>query len=143
MSNMILLDVDGISKREVILNMSQELLKAGKISDQTVFVESVLEREAEITTGFGNGVAIPHGKSDTVLESSFIFGKLRNKVEWESLDDEPVDLVFLLSIRNDGGDQQHLRMLSRIAMAIMEEEFTDYLRKEKEVEKIQKILDKI
>lgn len=143
MHNRIILDVSGTNKEEIISKMSELLLSEGIIQNKENFVKAALLRESEITTGFGNGVAIPHGKSETVLESSFIFAKLKNPIDWESIDQKPVDLVFLLAIEDKEGNEGHLRTLSRIAMAIMEDELIEALRNSKNKDEIVELLNKI
>lgn len=143
MKNLIMLDIDCQSKIDVIKIMSQELYQRGKIRDLNIFIEAVIEREKEITTGFGNGIAIPHGKSDSVIETCFVLGKLKNKVDWEAVDNNFVDLVFLLAIPSKDGNESHLRLLSKIAVSIMEEDFVNRLRLADSVEEIDEILNEI
>lgn len=140
MENLIMLDVEGNTKFEVIEHLAKRLYKENKIKDLTVYLEAVKEREAEITTGFGYGVAIPHGKSDTVNESCFVLAKLKNQVDWDSMDKKPVDLVFLLAIPTAEAGTTHLRLLSDIAVSIMEEDFVENLRNAKSVEETDMIL---
>lgn len=143
MENIVVLDVEGTTKEEVIENMAKELSNRGKINDLDLYIQAVKERETEITTGFGNGIAIPHGKTDAVKESGFAFGKLKNKVDWNSLDGQPVDMIFLLAIPNSEAGTTHLRLLSKIACAIMEEDFVSELRNSESVEKINEIISTI
>ncbi|MEG0360214.1 MAG: fructose PTS transporter subunit IIA [Longicatena sp.] len=143
MKNMIALNVEGITKESVIENLGKELFLHGKLNDLDTYIEAVKEREKEITTGFGGGIAIPHGKSDAVKESCFIFGKLKNKVEWKSMDQKPVDMVFQLAIPMEEAGTTHLRLLSKIAVAVMEEKFVEKLRKASSIEEIDAIINTI
>lgn len=140
MENLIMLDVEGDTKFQVVEHLAKRLYKENKLKDLEIYLEAVKEREAEITTGFGYGVAIPHGKSDTVKESCFILGKLKKPVDWNSMDNKPVDLVFLLAIPIAEAGTTHLRLLSDIAVSIMEEDFVESLRKAKTIEEINIIL---
>lgn len=143
MKNMIALNVEGNTKEEVIKNLSKELMTKGMLKNLDMYIEAVLDREKEITTGFGNGIAIPHGKSNAVKESCFIFAKLKNKVDWNSMDEKEVDMVFLLAIPCEEAGTTHLRLLSKIAVAIMEESFVEALRDENCIEKIDEIIGTI
>lgn len=143
MKNMIVLDVEGHTKEEVIVNLAQKLNEYGKLNDVKKYIEAVNMREAEITTGFGNGIAIPHGKTDAVKESCFIFGKLKNEVDWNSMDHKPVDMVFQLAIPESEAGTTHLRLLSKIAVSIMEEDFVSQLRNSQSIEKINSIIQTI
>lgn len=143
MENLIVLNVDGNTKEEVVKNLADELNKHGKLNNLSDYIQAVYERETEITTGFGNGVAIPHGKTDAVKESSFVFGKLKNEIDWNSLDKKPVNLVFLLAIPNKEAGTTHLRLLSQIAMRIMDEDFVEDLREAKTETEINSLLNTI
>lgn len=143
MENMIVLDVEGDTKEEVVANMAKELQRKGKLNDMDQYLKAVKEREQEITTGFGNGIAIPHGKSDAVNESSFVFGKLRKEIDWKSMDHKPVDMVFLLAIPEQEAGTIHIRLLSKIAVSIMEEDFVQKLRDSQSEEEINAIIQTI
>ena len=143
MENLIILDVDGNTKEDVIKCLAQELSYKGKLNDLNEYIESVKNREKEYTTGFGNGIAIPHGKSNAVKESCFVFGKLKNKVNWNSLDKKPVDLVFLLAIPTSEEGSTHIRLLSKIAVALMEEDFVSALRNANTIETINDVIKTI
>lgn len=143
MENMIVLNVDGTTKESIIENLAKALSTYGKLKDVDTYIKAVKEREKEITTGFGGGIAIPHGKSDAVRESCFMFAKLKNKVDWKSMDQQPVDMVFLLAIPNQEAGTTHLRLLSKIAVAIMEPNFVEDLRNADTIEEINTIINTI
>lgn len=88
------------------------------------YVEDVKAREAMSTTGIGDGVAIPHAKSSWVKVPTVIVGKSSQGIEWEALDDEPVNLVFLIVVPKDGGDE-HLKILQVLAVSLMDDEFKE------------------
>ena len=69
-----------------------------RIADQKLVVQAVLLREEEGTTGFGQGIAIPHGKSADVLEPTLLVGRLASPVDWQAMDDAPVDTLFLILV---------------------------------------------
>lgn len=88
------------------------------------YVEDVKARESLSTTGIGDGVAIPHAKSSWVKEPTVVVGKSSSGIEWESLDDEPVNLVFLIAVPEDGGNE-HLKILQVLAVSLMDDEFKE------------------
>lgn len=143
MESIILLDVDKKTKSDVIEYVATKLHEHGKICDLKKYIEAVKERELEITTGFGNGIAIPHGKTDAVSESCFAFAKLNSPVDWNSMDGKPVDMLFLLAIPEKEAGTTHLRLLSKIAMAIMDEDFILKLKEANTEEELQTIFETI
>lgn len=90
-------------------------------------VDAALAREAQSTTAVGHGVAIPHARSAAVGVPTLVFGRLQAPVEWDAPDGEPVDLVFLIAVPEDAG-KQHLRVLAKLARALMKDEFRESLR---------------
>ncbi|MEG0592466.1 MAG: fructose PTS transporter subunit IIA [Coprobacillus sp.] len=143
MKNIIVLNVEGNTKEEVIENMAKDLYKTDNIENLDLYIKAVKDRESEITTGFGNGIAIPHGKTNAVKESCFAFGRLNNKIDWNSMDNQPVDMVFLLAIPDSEAGTTHLRLLSKIAVSIMEEDFVSELRNSESIAKIKEIISTI
>lgn len=114
--DIISLDVKGTTKDEVLHELAQLLLDGGYISDIDQFVKDIYVRESMGITGAGNHVAIPHGKSGAVLQNTIAIGRSNHMVEWESYDDEPVNLFFLFCVSNDKGfEQTHLRLLAQLA----------------------------
>lgn len=122
------LDISLNSKNEVIHYMSNLLANKGKIKSAPLFEQAVLARENHSTTGVGNGIAIPHGRSEVVNQPSIAIVKLKEALDWQSLDEKPVNLVFMLAVPEEGG-QIHLRMLSELAMKLMDEQLIQGLKK--------------
>lgn len=85
------------SKDEVIRSVGQMMAEAGIVNDKEKYIEAVFKRETECATGIGMGVAIPHCKSDAVNDAAFALIKLKNPIEWGSLDGEPVKFVIQLA----------------------------------------------
>ena len=98
-----------------------------RIADQKLVVQAVLLREEEGTTGFGQGIAIPHGKSADVLEPTLLVGRLASPVDWQAMDDAPVDTLFLILVP-ETSHQEHLQLLAKLARKLMHEEFVATLR---------------
>ena len=110
------------------LDMAVDLMvKSEKISDREAYRKQVYLREEESTTGIGEGIAIPHGKCDAVKKPGLAAMVIKNGVEFEALDDEPVTLLFLIAAPNTE-DNIHLDVLSKLSVMLMDEEFTESLR---------------
>ena len=124
------------------LDMAVDLMvKSEKISDREAYRKQVYLREEESTTGIGEGIAIPHGKCDAVKKPGLAAMVIKNGVEFEALDDEPVTLLFLIAAPNTE-DNIHLGVLSKLSVMLMDEEFTESLRNASSVDEFMDIIDK-
>ena len=124
------------------LDMAVDLMvKSEKISDREAYRKQVYLREEESTTGIGEGIAIPHGKCDAVKKPGLAAMVIKNGVEFEALDDEPVTLLFLIAAPNTE-DNIHLDVLSKLSVMLMDEEFTASLRNASSVDEFLEIIDK-
>lgn len=128
----IVIDLEATSKEMVVELLADELDKKGILSNRKAYIHSVLEREKHATTGIGNGIAIPHGKSEVVTEAAIAFAKLKTPVEWQALDDQPVSIVIMLAIPDSEKGNTHIRLLSEIAMKLMDDDFVKALKEENE-----------
>lgn len=138
--NSISLNAAPADKKET-LDLAVELMaKSGKLSDVEKYREQVYVREEESTTGIGEGIAIPHGKCDAVKAPGLAAMVIKNGVEYESLDGEPVTLLFLIAAPNTK-DNVHLDVLSKLSVMLMDENFTTSLRNAKSVEEFLQIID--
>nr|WP_288452227.1 PTS sugar transporter subunit IIA [uncultured Anaerostipes sp.] len=122
------LEMKASNKDEVLYQLSSMLYKKKNIKNLDKFLEAVYERESIGETGLG-GIAIPHGLTEQVINASVAIGKVEKPIEWESLDDQPVSLIFLLAAPT--GDQQkiHLQNLSQLASVVAHKEHVDALMK--------------
>lgn len=138
--NSISLNASPADKKET-LDLAVELMaKSGKLSDVEKYREQVYAREEESTTGIGEGIAIPHGKCDAVKAPGLAAMVIKNGVEYESLDGEPVTLLFLIAAPNTK-DNVHLDVLSKLSVMLMDENFTTSLRNAKSVDEFLQIID--
>lgn len=138
--NSISLNAAPADKKET-LDLAVELMaKSGKLSDVEKYCEQVYAREEESTTGIGEGIAIPHGKCDAVKAPGLAAMVIKNGVEYESLDGEPVTLLFLIAAPNTK-DNVHLDVLSKLSVMLMDENFTTSLRNAKSVDEFLQIID--
>ena len=119
-------DLKSQTKKEVIDELIDILVANGKVNDKDAFREAVLKREEEFSTGIGMSIAIPHGKSDSVNEASIVFGRSDAGIDYESMDDLPAHLFFLIAVPMESSDL-HLRALSEISRNLMHKEIRDQL----------------
>ena len=115
------------TKDEAILELSKMLYEGNKINDLDQFVKDVYVREAIGETGMGNHIAIPHGHSEAAIHAGVAVGKVANPLEWESLDDEPVKLIFLIAAPKKKAEISHIGMLSQLASVLAYEDFQNQL----------------
>lgn len=118
---------EAANKDEVLKGVGKMMYDAGKVTDLQKYIDGLYQREEEFATGMGNGVAIPHCKSDCVKDAAFTLVKLKKPVEWGSLDDQPVDYVIMLAAP-DSSDNVHLKMLSQVAANLMDDDFREGLK---------------
>ena len=135
------LDAVPKSKKEALDMIVELMVRSGKINDAEGYRKLVYAREEESTTGIGEGIAIPHGKGDAVDRPGLAAMVVRDGVDFESLDDEPATLLFLIAAPNTK-DNVHLDVLSKLSMMLMDENFTASLRNAESPEKFLEIIDK-
>ena len=116
------------------------MAKSGKINDIEAYRKLVFDREEESTTGVGEGIAIPHGKGACVKKPGLAAMVIKNGVDFESLDDEPVNILFLIAAP-DTKDNVHLDVLSKLSMMLMDEDFRNNLINAKNVDEFIKLID--
>jgi PTS system fructose-specific IIA component len=132
----VLLSLDVQDKEECIDKLAEKMLENGFLSDKQSYIEAVLTREKSGTTGVGFGVSIPHGKSRGVVKPGLAFAHLNSPVDWNSFDNKPVELVFLIAVPEENAGNEHLKILTTIARKIMHEDFRDQLSKARSYEEI-------
>lgn len=137
----ILLDAAPKTKKESLDQIVELMGKSGKIRDLEAYRKQVYLREEESTTGIGEGIAIPHGKCDAVERPGLAAMVIKDGVDFDSLDGEPVTLMFLIAAPNTE-DNVHLDVLSKLSVLMMDEEFSLSLRQAKSVEEFLSIIDK-
>ena len=136
----ILLDASPKSKSEALDQIVDLMVKSEKINDKEAYRKQVYAREEESTTGIGEGIAIPHGKCDAVTKPGLAAMVVKDGVDFDSLDGEPVSLMFLIAAPNTE-DNIHLDVLSKLSVLLMNEEFTESLRNAKTVEEFMNIIN--
>ena len=127
-------------KKEVLDKMVDLMEKSGKINDVETYRKGVYAREEEGTTGIGEGIAIPHCKSDAVTKPGLAAMVVPNGVDFDALDGEKVSLIFLIAAPNTE-DNVHLDVLSKLSVLLMDEKFTGDLRSAKTVDEFLRVID--
>ena len=135
------LDAAPKSKSEA-LDLAVDLMaESGKIKDKEAYKKLVYAREEESTTGVGEGIAIPHGKGDCVDKPGLAAMVIKDGVDFEALDEEPVNILFLIAAP-DTEDNVHLDVLSKLSMMLMDEDFRNSLINAKDVDEFIDIVDR-
>jgi fructose-specific PTS system IIA-like component len=120
---LIRLDSDSLSKEEVIREAIDAFYAAGRTEDPQQVEEAVWAREEVYSTGVGFGFAIPHCKTDALATNSIGVVRLRQAIEWWSVDGQPVQMVILMAIRESDKNDAHMRVLAQLARKLMHEDF--------------------
>lgn len=117
-SELIKLNMEATTKEEVLEELTELLFKAKAISSKEDFLKDVYYRESIGTTGIGNGIAIPHGKSKFVNKTSIVIGKTKADIEWESLDEKPVRFIVLFAVTEEDKTTTHIKLLAQVASTL-------------------------
>ena len=125
----VLVDIEGTTKEEVLKALCNQLFNPGYITDVDDFYTDVLAREEEGLTGLGKGIAIPHGKSESVINTTIAIGKTKQPIEWGSLDDKPVEVILLFAVKNSDATTTHIKLLQKVAIMLADDEFLVALQK--------------
>ena len=137
--NFIDLNLDVPDKATAINKLSGMLCGSGKVSDQNHFVSAVLEREKLGSTAIGAGIAIPHARANTVNEVSIAFARAAHGIDFNSVDGDPVNLIFLLAAPVESGSL-YLNLLARISRLLRYQDLIDDLKKATTKEEVIKII---
>lgn len=125
--DLMLLDLQATSKEAAIDEMISRLVSKNVVSDFDTFKKGIMAREAQTSTGLGDGIAMPHSKNAAVREASVLFAKSNNGVDFESLDGQPTDLFFMIAAP-DGANDTHLAALAQLSQYLLKDGFADKLR---------------
>lgn len=123
---LIVAGLEGRSKDDIINALVNVAGTSPKVIDREKMRTAIFEREKKMSTGVGNGFAIPHCKTDAVTEIVAAFGITRDPIDYQALDEQPVRLVFLL-VGRDNLVGPHIKLLSRISRLMHKEEFRNRL----------------
>lgn len=137
----IILDLKSEKKEDILEELIEKLYTANRLNDKEEFKKEILKREAEGTTGIGDGIAIPHAKTKAVNIPSIVFGRAKEGVDFDSLDGEPTNLFFMIAA-SEGADKDHLETLSKLATFLMDKDFSKNLLNANSKDEIIEIIDK-
>ncbi len=138
--DVMLLDLQATSKEAVIDEMIASLVDKGYVTDFDVFKTGIMNREAQTTTGLGDGIAMPHAKNAAVKEATVLFAKSNNGVDYASLDGQPTDLFFMIAAP-EGANDTHLAALAELSKYLMKAGFADRLRGVSSPEEVISVFD--
>ena len=122
-----LLDLQATTKEAAIDEMINSLVDNGVVTDFDVFKSGIMAREAQTSTGLGDGIAMPHSKNAAVKEATVLFAKSNKGVDYESFDGQPTDLFFMIAVP-EGANDIHLAALAELSKYLMQDGFADRLR---------------
>lgn len=137
-SEFIISDLKGESKEEIINELIDLFKNDPRVEDIEKVRYAVLDREKVMSTGVGKGFAIPHGKTNAVKEIVGAFGKIKDGIDYEALDGNPVNLVFLL-VGKDNLISTHIKLLSRISRLMNKDDFRHRLKEASSADEIVKL----
>ncbi|HEM4266404.1 TPA: PTS sugar transporter subunit IIA [Streptococcus suis] len=138
--DVMLLDLQATSKEAVIDEMITSLVDKGYVTDFDVFKTGIMNREAQTTTGLGDGIAMPHAKNAAVKEATVLFAKSNKGVDYASLDGQPTDLFFMIAAP-EGANDTHLAALAELSKYLMKPGFADRLRAATNPEEVIAVFD--
>ncbi|HFI0827854.1 TPA: fructose-specific PTS transporter subunit EIIC [Streptococcus suis] len=138
--DVMLLDLQATSKEAVIDEMITSLVDKGCVTDFEVFKTGILNREAQTTTGLGDGIAMPHAKNAAVKVATVLFAKSNKGVDYASLDGQPTDLFFMIAAP-EGANDTHLAALAELSKYLMKPGFADKLRSVSSPEEVIAVFD--
>jgi fructose-specific phosphotransferase system IIA component len=134
------LELTSKTKEDVIIEMVKVLDENDRLIDKAKYLQAVIDREKEFSTGIGMGIAIPHGKSSGVKEPALLFGRSIEGIDYQSMDDEPAHLFFLIAVPEESSNE-HLKIISQISRKLMHKELRDKLMKASSPEEVITLLE--
>lgn len=123
----IFIPLTSTDKNSIIADMIDGLVASGSVSNKEAYMDAVLTRESTGSTGIGFSVAIPHGKSSGVAAPGLAFAKLSTPTDWQSLDGEPVKVVFMIAVPEAAEGNEHLKILIALSRKLIDSEFREKL----------------
>lgn len=137
--DLVILDMKANEKNLAIKELAD--LLQDRVSNQQIYLQAVMKREEEFTTGIGMGIAIPHGRSNSVKKSSLCFGRSKKGINYNSTDGQPVHLLFLIAVPESSHDE-HLKILSQLSRKLMHENIRQALLQAKTVDEVLTIIER-
>ncbi len=141
MENLVMLDVECTSKKEVIEMMAKKVADEGIAENYEMYLDSLFKREEIAPTAVGYDVGLPHGKSETVKRAAVAFARLKNPVLWSEEEDEYAKMVFMLAIPDGEKGTTHINILVDLSKKILDDDFRAGLEKATTVEEVVKLIN--
>ncbi len=141
MTDLMIMDLKATTKNEVIDEMVHNLFVKGIIDDEELYKKDILKREAESSTGMGEGIAIPHAHDTAVKKPAVMFARSVNGVDYRSMDGQPAHLFFMIAAP-EGGDNTHLQALAALSQVLMNPDVVNALKAADTPQKVQDIFAK-
>lgn len=120
--------VPGNNKHEILEYIAKQAKQLGICEHSEGLLQDLLQRESEFSTGLQDGFAIPHARSEHVMEASILFIKTKEAIEWGTMDGKKVQYMFSLLVPKENEGNVHLMMLSKLATCLLEDDFKDYVK---------------
>lgn len=136
--DLMILDLQATEKEAVIDEMIARLAEKDVISDVATYKEGIMKREAQTSTGLGDGIAMPHSKNSAVKNPAVLFAKSTNGVDYESLDGQPTHFLFMIAAP-EGGNDLHLQVLASLSRKLVNPEVLEHLRQAETPEDVQAV----
>lgn len=138
--DIICLDLKATTKEEIIDKMVNLLDSGNRLNDKVTYKEAILKREAQSSTGLEEGIAIPHAKTNAVKTPSIAFGRVINGVDYDSMDEEPSHLFFMIAAPENSNDS-HIETLSKLTTFFLDDTFRKNLLSAKTIEEVIEIVN--
>jgi PTS system fructose-specific IIA component len=141
--SLIFLDEGAKTKQEVIKQIACKAKEINYIKDVKIFYDSVMKREEEVPTAIGYNIAIPHGKTDTVIQPFIAFYRNSFPFRWTNESEEMVQLIFQIGVPETGTEKLHLKFISEVSKKLLDEDFIKQLESINDKNSVYEILNSI
>lgn len=140
---MIILNEEIKTRESAIKLLINQAKKLELIKDKNLLMESVLEREAQISTAIGFDIAMPHGKSETVVQPFIGFLQTTAPFKWVEEEEEEVSMIFLIAVPDKDSDNMHLKFISNLSKKLLDEDYRNSLKETRDSQKAYDLLTKV
>ncbi|RBW68862.1 PTS fructose transporter subunit IIA [Bacillus taeanensis] len=141
--DLIALQLEGSTREAVMDEMIAMLDASGALVDKEGFKTALYERERQSSTGIGFGIAIPHGKTDAVTSARVAFGIKKAGVDWDSMDGDDANLIFMIAVPEQNAGDDHLKILQLLSRKLMDDEFRASLLEASSKEQVVNLLSEL
>ena len=128
----IFLDVDEADKNNILKFICRKAKALAVVNDEDALYQDFLDREEEFSTGLQDGFAIPHARTKNVKKATVMFLRNKRDIDWVTMDDQPVKYIFALLVPEESAGNLHLKMISSLATALLEDDFKERVKSSKD-----------